>query len=49
MCFFESVEGVGCGGVAGFVGMDQEGFGAVAFLDIGIWYTGLEIEDGVGV
>lgn len=47
--FCETVEGVGCGRVGGFVGMDEEGFGAVAFLDVGFGASGLEVEDGVGV
>jgi hypothetical protein len=27
--------------------MDEEGFGSVAFFDIGFWYAGLEVKNGV--
>jgi hypothetical protein len=29
--------------------MDEEGFHAVAFFDVVIWDTGLEVEDGIGI
>lgn len=29
--------------------MDEEGFGAVDFLDVRLWDTGLKAQDGVGV
>lgn len=36
-------------GVLGLVGVDEEGFYAVAFLDVAFWDSGLEIEDCVAV
>jgi len=47
--FCEAVEGVGGGGVGCFVGMDEQGFLAVHFYDVGGGETGLDVEDGVGV
>ena len=29
--------------------MDEEGFHAIAFLDVVVGYTGLQVEDGIGV
>ena len=49
MGFLEAVEGFGGFGVGRFVRVDEEGFGAVGFLDVGFGDAGLEVEDGVGV
>lgn len=45
--FFEAVEGGGGEGVRGFVGVDEEGEGAVLGFDLGVGDAGLEVEDGV--
>ena len=45
--FFEAVEGGGGEGVGGFVGVDEEGEGAVLGFDLGVGDAGLEVEDGV--
>jgi hypothetical protein len=47
--FLQAVEGVGREGVFGFVGMDEEGFGAVDFFDVGFGNAWLQAEDCVGV
>lgn len=47
--FLEAVEGVGRLWILGLVGMDQEGFGAVTFLDVGVGNAGLEVEHSVCV
>jgi|TARA_R110002003_G_scaffold28_23_gene1726 hypothetical protein len=39
--FLEAVEGIWRIGVCGFVGMDKERLGAVGFLDVAFWDTGL--------
>lgn len=49
MGFCQAVEGVRRRWVGGFVGVDEEGLCAVAFLDVGFSAAGLEIEDGVSV
>lgn len=49
MRLFEPVEGFGGAGVGRLVGVDEEGFGAVAFLDVGFGDTGLQVQDPVGV
>jgi hypothetical protein len=49
LCFFETVEGVRGLRVARLVRVDQEGFDAVAFLDVGFGDARLEVEDGVAV
>jgi hypothetical protein len=45
----EAIEGIGSELILGLVGMDEEGFGAVDFLDVVVWDTGLEVEDSVSV
>jgi hypothetical protein len=47
--FLQAVEGIGREGVFGLVRMDEQGFGAVDFLDVGFGDTWLEAEDCVGV
>lgn len=47
--FLEPVEGIGRERVFGLVRMDEEGLGAVDFLDVGLGDTWLEAEDCVGV
>jgi hypothetical protein len=47
--FLETVEGIWREGVLGLVRMDEEGFGAVDFFDVGFWDTWLEAEDCVGI
>jgi len=47
--FLEAVEGIWRERVLGLVGMDEEGLGAVYFLDIGFWHTWLEAEYCVSV
>lgn len=47
--FLEAVEGIGCARVGRLVRMDQEGFGAVAFLNVGFWDAGLEVEHCVAI
>lgn len=49
MRFLEAVEGIWREGVLGLVRMDEEGFGAVDFLDVGFGDTWLETKDGVGI
>lgn len=49
MSFLEAVEGFGGLGVGRFVRVDEEGFGAVSFLDVGFGDAGLEVEHRVGV
>jgi hypothetical protein len=41
--FLESVKGIGSEWILRLVRMDQEGFYAVAFLDVGFWNSGLQI------
>jgi hypothetical protein len=47
--FLEPVECIWGLWVLGFVGMDEEGLDAIAFLDIGFGDTWLEIEDCIGI
>jgi hypothetical protein len=49
ICGCQPVKGVRGKGVGAFVGMDEEGFLAVGFLDVFVWYAGLEVQDVVGV
>ena len=43
MCLFESVEGIRCSGVLGFIRVNQEGFLAILDFDVAFWDTGLEV------
>jgi hypothetical protein len=43
ICGCQPVKGVRGKGVGAFVGMDEEGFLAVGFLDVFVWYAGLEV------
>jgi len=45
----QPVEGVGRLGVAGLVRVDEEGFFAVADLDVGFGDAGIEVQDGIAV
>jgi hypothetical protein len=47
--FLEAVECVGRFGILGLVWMDEEGFLAVGFYDVGFGDARLQVQDRVGV
>jgi len=49
LCLLEPVERIRGRGVLGLIGMDQERFRAVAFLDIRFRYSRLEVQDSITV
>ena len=49
LSFLQPVERIGCLGVLGLIRMDQEGFDAIAFLDVGLGHTGLEVENCIAL
>ena len=49
LCLLKPVKGIGCLWIACLIWMDEEGFDAVAFLDVGFGHARFEVEDGVRV